>query len=220
MLSSMTMLAIAAPVVLYVEERRAVEEDSAEAIIEILERGVRTQLQSAVVVEQGSPCMDPLRCVEDIRSRTGAEHVITLRLLGAVTRTRVLLESFERGHAAGRAEELTLDATRETWPDLLDGALRRLFPPPPLLLTTEPEGSGPSRVGPLVLLGSSLLSFAVGVGFGASSATARDDLSESGGSDMPRLADQVDDHALVAHWLIGGAITGVVGGLLWLAFDR
>lgn len=104
------------------EETRLVSEALAAAIQE------RTGATHALDLARDYPCDREDRCLEEIRARTGAEEVVLVKLLGALTKIRLLAEAVNLGSGSRRNAQADLPREQEGWKAPLAGVALILFP--------------------------------------------------------------------------------------------
>lgn len=168
------------------------------------------------------------RCIGEVAARMGTNHLVFLRVIGGVTKVRVIAERLDR---AGRPEaEATINLPRDLgrWKRRLDRLAGMLFPEPldrpqrEERLTTESvdddTGSDVERAAPWVVLGVGVAAGAAGLALGVSSASARDRIENENlsGPAYTDALDQMQDHGTAANVLFGVAAGGVLTGVLWL----
>lgn len=183
-------------------------DDSTRAVIAAVAQGVEDRLGTAPqVVERGAGCAEGDGCV---RAVEGGPRVV-VRVIAAVTRTRVLLRVLDGGSA-----HADLGPDRATWDAELGPALALVLPAAGGA-ATRADGVG---WGPWILAGAGVASAGAGVGFALSSAAASRDL-EAGhvSADTRALHDRSAGHATVASALWVGAVIGLGSALVWAVLE-
>ncbi len=173
-------------------------------------------------------CDRSRRCLGDVAARTDAEHLVFLRLIGGVTKIRVVAVRLDSS-GLRRAEAVAnlprqLDQA-EAPLDRLAGALfpERVEPVvlPPLITADPMPGEEPSRLeraGPWLVIGFGVAAGVGGTALGLSSASARDRIETQGltGTEYTDALGQMQDHGTAANVLYGVAVASVLTGIAWL----
>jgi hypothetical protein len=173
-------------------------------------------------------------CQTLVRSRTRTDELILLRAYAGLTKIRVELVRLRNG-----AEPLTtrgdLPLEKESWALSLAPLVRPLFPDPldpvllgarePNVVVVDPSGVQPraSRSpGPWILIGSSAVAAAFGIGFFASSQDARSELVSGrlfSSEEFDELNGRLETHSILSGILLGSAVSGLVAGVAWWVFE-
>ena len=198
--------------------------------------GQATELRAGVTARVDDPlyprCARSGRCVGNVAARTDASHLVFLRLIGGVTKIRVVavrLTADGTQVAEAVANLARAPESARSWRQRLDRLAGALFPEPleprtpaPPRLTAEPipseSPSGFVQAAPWVVVGLGAASGVAGIAFGQSSASARDRIESQvlSGDEYTDALGQMRDHGTAANVLFGVAIGGVVTGVAWL----
>ncbi len=215
------MLGAAASVGVAVQDARAISANEAATVLSGIVEALDARTGRAVA-DRGDCGAD---CVAAVRRRTGATHVVLLRVLAVPSRVRVLVE-----HVApdGARAERTFDVRRNagTWTSTWAQLAAELFPgppparaaatPPPALVVAPPE-SPPTRVAPWVVAGVGVAAAVVGVGFGVSSRGARSAAASEpkSGRQLADLESRAQSHGVIANVSFGAAaVAGIAAVVL------
>ncbi len=220
----------------HVESARGIEETDRVFLISQIQDAVERATTIRPVVDDPPPggCASPDRCIGDIKTRTNADVVLFVRLIGAPSRLRI---GAERTPAAeGSAGNTTIDLTRDrsTWGPPIDGLAVSLFPdaatfrtpppPPPAVAATPPtqdvvtspaidDEGGDLTVAGWAMVGVGLVVAGVATGLGVLSQNARDEHETDVMNNVMRSTSEVDDLEAQAQGLGWGANVGWgVGG--------
>lgn len=194
------------------------------AVADRLEARLQARLGRPGVVSLSEWGDCPRDCAGDVRRRTGAGTVVLLRLVGGVTRVRVVAERFEAGPRAITRSVVDLEADADDdWDVGLDAVAVDLWPdaPPPPdthpALTSAGPAPATTRWAPWVTTAAGAAAVGVGVGFGVSSRDAGRTLESTvlDATTRDELEGRQRTHGLLANTLIVTGGVAVVGGLLW-----
>ncbi|MBI4816493.1 MAG: hypothetical protein HY791_09545 [Deltaproteobacteria bacterium] len=125
-----SLLLIATTLALHLEDAHGVAQPDAAAIAEAIGAAVqrRAGVSPVLVLESpGADCRSIDRCYGEIRAKTNAEEIIFVRLLGSLTRVRVLAERVIDGTALRRADN-DVERDRGSWGATFDGIALILYP--------------------------------------------------------------------------------------------
>lgn len=198
--------------------------------------GLRTGRPVEVDDPLAPPCGLPTRCLGEVAARTHAGELIYLRLIGGVTKIRVVAERLNRAGQKVTEATVNLAVDRRDWPTSLDRLARRLFPealgsPPGVVrgavgrpATAEPgvaRATGPSgieRAAPWLLIGLGVATGVAGTVLGRSASSARDSIETLRLSDDEYVdtLDRMRSHGTAANVLFGVAAGSALTGLVWL----
>ncbi|MBI2378883.1 MAG: hypothetical protein HYV07_33115 [Deltaproteobacteria bacterium] len=158
LLSGAGLLLISTTLALHLEDAHGVTRPDATAIAEAIGAAVqrRAGVSPVLVLESPGPdCRAIDRCYAEIRAKTNAEEIIFVRLLGSLTRVRVLAERVIDNSALRRADN-DVERDRASWNAIFDGIALILYPegklvpkppvavsPPPLPTETPPVSVTP-----------------------------------------------------------------------------
>lgn len=169
------------------------------------------------------------RCVGDVAARTGADHLVFVRLIGGVTRIRILAERTDPGGRVVAEQTVNIARDGAGWARDLDRLAGALFPRrvgvaaerqngPELVVAPEERPSEASPVAPWVVLGVGVASGAAGVAFGQSSASARDRIENQTltGEAYGEQVSRMRDHGTAANVLFGISAGAILTGVVWL----
>lgn len=209
---------VTAPIGVHLGEAIDLPRADAIAVVRTLADAIADHTRRDVHVDDPLwPACDSGGCIDDVRARTRARDVVLVRVIAGLTLIRVI------AHRVGAAP-VEVDVTHDRLGAECRSLARRLFPEgapppvtPPLVAAAVPRPELPS-VAPWVVVGGAAVALAVGVGFGASSRSARVDSQDPALSpdDFDRLADRTQSHAIVADVsFVVAAVAAVTAGVLW-----
>ena len=216
-------------VALVLVEAEGVESDAATALLRELADAISSLTGFSTVTDDPlwSACAEEASCVADVGAHAKAKNVVLAKIYGA--RTKVLLiadlhrlgpDGIERGPSA----QATLSVDQQAWSRELSAVAHTLFPGTSSVSVSLPkeepklpEPEGPT-IAPWILFGASAVALGAGIGFGVSSASARDELMMGAHFDdeIDRLTGRMKTHALVANVMYGVAGAGAIAGIVLL----
>lgn len=229
-------LLAASPVAVHLQDVGGVDEEVVSALTTEISRSIEAHTGTAPVLdkEKLTGCTPLIRCINEVTNRTSAEHVVLLRIYGASTKLRLIIDRFDpRANRTNNAHR-DLEVDPRSWRPSIDTMMIELFPEPiveiqdPLpkqlpesrVRTSADGGGGWSDVVPWVIIGGSAVALGVGIGFGVSSRNASAAIADMPpGQDVSELSRRANDHATIANVLFVSSAVGVAVGLIWLALD-
>lgn len=226
----MVTLALAASVGLRLEEVGELSMEEGMALTRALANTIEKSTGQKVAIDDPlwSSCQRKDRCIEEIKARTRSDEVIFIKIFAGVTMLRVQVNRIGPQGAQEAALDVPNDA--QTWSAPLRKLTLKLFPqaraqpdkPMKTLkkTTTDPPPEKTSIV-PWVVLGVSAAVAGIGVGFGVSSRSARNDSQDPTLPD-PRfdlLADRAQTHGIAANVLFISAALGAVTSVVLYLLD-
>lgn len=214
---------------LRLEEAGEIPDDEALALTRALATRLEARCGAPVAVDDPlwSGCAGQDRCIDTIRGRTGGGDVVLVRVFGGLTKARIITERFSAASEAPMRAELDVPRSVEGWAPPLTDLAARICPEGQMssgtgspALAIDPlassTGASKARVWPWVLGGSGVALAAVGVAFGASSASARRASADPTLSEpaFEALADRTASHAITADVLFVAAGVSLLTGLV------
>jgi hypothetical protein len=219
-------LLVASPAIAIHIEESDLAIDEAHQFAAWLQDAITARVGIKPSIDDPSSCGAEDRCVPEIRERTGAQDLVMLRLVGGLTRVRVVADRIVSSTAAPArtavSAEIELARTSEGWPAGAAQIAQRLFAkgslPPLEPLTLAPPPAGRASVLPWVMFGASAAALAVGVGFGFASNGPRDMLEAGPVENHAPLEQQLRQRATAAtvSYVVSGALAAT--GALFLVF--
>ena len=188
----------------------------------------RTGLAPRVDDPLSPRCAPPGRCLGNVAARTNAEDLVFVRLIGGVTKIRVIARRYRRDGTQVAQASVTLPRDPSVYETQLDRLSALLFSErfrptrtdPRVMVLTPPreERSVWLQAAPWVVLGVGVTAGAVGVAFGRSSASAQDRIrsEELTGAAYTDALNQMRDHGTAANVLLGVAVGTTITGVAWL----
>jgi len=175
-----------------------------DAVLDAVADATQARLGVAPLRAERGDC-NPL---EACARQSEGDPVIIVRVIAAVTTTRVLLQVLD-----GPRTTVDLPVDRGTWASALDAGVAVILP----ASTTH---HGPRAWAPWALLGAGLASAAAGVAFGVSAQDASNALSVGLPSPESReLLDRSAAHGTAANLLWLTAAASVLTGMVWVTLD-
>lgn len=224
-------LVLLASVEVRVQDARGVSSEEARSIAEGIRAAVAERTGREAALASKSPCGQSAECLAEL-SKAGATDFVFIRLIGVPTRIRLIAE---RAGARETRSEVDLTRAKGSWPVLFGGVAEHLFPeerppppppalaeppPPPPAITAPPPQPAPDEgpsYAPWLLAGAGVAVLAVGIGFGASSRSARRSAATEPHTleELQDLEDRAIGHGIAANVMFGVGGAGVLGGLIW-----
>lgn len=170
------------------------------------------------------------RCLEEIRARLGSDDVLLLRFFPGPTMIRIVAHRM-RPHASTPSPAIERDLPRDRfkWRAELRAMSAALYPdiqaaPPNLELIEKPpalEAAGERSIAPWIVLGAGAAALAVGIVFGAQSASTGKQITSEFHLDgeLDALESRMKTQALTANILFVTAAAGGIAGLTLAIFD-
>lgn len=88
----------------------------------------RTGASPKIDLFSDAPCDSEDRCTDAIKERTGADEIVFVKLLGALTKIRFLAEAVTLESGSRRSAQADLSKDKETWASSFEGLAILLFP--------------------------------------------------------------------------------------------
>jgi hypothetical protein len=235
------MLLGAGGIAIHVEDARDVSEQQIGYIVADLSSAIARRTGETPRIstfEPGEECGRKDRCVGSIRSETGADDIVFVRLFAAPTRVRVVAELVDDSKGIVQRARADLSRSRRritgaTELEAIDALAGELFPsgtPPPakpvaagitVAATTSPMmqlEQDDSRLWPWWVIGGSVVAGGFGAWLGLQNTRARDEGMMPGvpPSRVDELQDRTFATGMGANILIGVAATGLITGTVLL----
>jgi len=196
---------LAATPVVFLDGATGADAAQTRAVIDALAQAIEARTGAAPDRAERAP---DCASIEACARATGGDLVIIVRVIAAVTTTRVLLQALD-----GARTTVDLLPDPGGWPAAIDAGLTVILP-------ARIAEQRPSAWVPWTLLGAGLVSGAIGTAFGASASSANGDLEQSRPSaDTRALLDRSGTHGAVADVLWVTAVLSVVAGMVWFALE-
>ncbi len=207
-------VALGAPLV-FVEGAVGVDPSIKDAAIAQFVAEIGARAGSPPIVAERSPdCAPGDGCALLLAAQRSASPVLSLRLIGAVTRVRAVLRRVE-----GETLTVDLEPDQSRWAEAISRSVRALY-----LSLPAPDPRSPaeaSALGPWIVLGGAAAVAAGSVGLRVASGATRSDLVSGGRSSEGTR--EIEAHATAlgtaSDLLLAGALTGAAAAVLWWAFD-
>lgn len=207
-------VALGAPM-LFVEGANGVDASTKDAAIAQFAAELSARAGSPpIVLERAADCPPGDGCALELAAERSASPVLSLRLIGAVTRVRAVLRRVE-----GETLTVDLDPDRGLWPKAISAAVATLFLSLPAPAPSE-LGQGAS-LGPWLVLGGATAVAAGSIGLRVLSGAARDDLVSAGrtSAGTKEIEARATQLGTASDLLLAGALTGATAAVLWWALE-
>lgn len=238
----MGLLAIAltlagATVGIRLEESEELSIEEAMQITEAFGRAIEARSGLTPVIDDPvwGVCRAADRCLSEVRSRTGANDVVLVRLFGAPKKVRLVAQKFRLGMPPDQRYEINVPIEREAWNAPLEEAARNMFEPkvelkarvepPKLELHKDPPPIAPASetsIAPWVLIGAGATALIAGSVLGLSSRSARGAVETEPHTDaeVEELTDRLKVHGWTANVLFSVSVLSVAGGAALLFLEQ
>lgn len=206
-------VALGAPL-LFVEGANGVDPATKEAAVARFAAEISARAGSPpIVVERSADCAPGDSCALLLAAERSAAPVLSLRLIGAVTRARAVLRRVD-----GEPLAVDLDPDQRQWAKPIADAVASLFLSLP---SPEPGDRRQRALGPWLVLGGATAVAAGSIGLRALSGAARGELVSAGRSSEGTRAieDRATAMGTASDVLLAGALTGATVAVLWWALE-
>jgi hypothetical protein len=212
-------LLIGTTVGLHVEEADALQMDEAIGVVDRLGTAIERHTGASVVLDDtdwAKACRSEDVCLAAVKARTQADIVISLRLLGGLSRIRLIADR----HPSDRSVLHDLPRDPEAESTALDSVAKGLFPEGRIQgEVTRARSSPKASISAVtwILFGAGGVALIAGSGFGLSSNGAGDEIDSNivAGEDYRDLRTRMHDHGVVANVLFAAAGVSIISGLVW-----
>ena len=230
MSSTLGLLLISAGLGVHLEEVVDLPLRDATAVAEYLAEAaeIRSGLKARVDDPLAPSCRRRERCLGDVAARTDAVALIFVRLIGGVTKIRVVAKRLNTDGRQVSEAVVNLPRRSPTWRRALDRLAGILFPEPVQVaegdfgltaqVFAEDEPSRLRRAAPWLLVGLGVASGVAGLVLGLSAASARSNVEslQLTGDEYTDSLDRMRTHGTAANVLFGVAAGSSLTGLIWL----